>query len=290
MEVPSLRRIYIDIISKCNMNCPWCYYRKENKEMDYKQVLEIGKKFYLDKDKATILLLGGEPTLHSKFKEILRGLKKDGWSVSVITNGICPKNTLPVLQKYADEVQVSIDFYKEREDKFKNTPKAFEKKIYTVNYLENSFIRTTIMKNNLQDIENILNLCIRMGRDWVGVPIKPLNPEARSQMLSISEFIRISNLVIDYAAQTDLTFYIDHPLYFCYDKGWRDKMYSRGYFCPAGHLHCSIKINGDVTPCLFMDGPVLGNVFRDGYTYLRENLLSFAKNQKPFMPICLLEF
>lgn len=288
MKVPSLRRIYIDITSRCNMKCPWCYYRKENKEMNYKQVLEIGEKFFLDRDKGTILLLGGEPTLHKNFKEILKGLKKQGWSVSVITNGICPRNVLSLLQKYADEVQVSIDFYKEREDKFKSTPKAFEKKIYTVNYLENSFIRTTLMKSNLQDIENLLNLCIKMERDWVGVPIKPTNPEARNLILSISEFIRISNLVIDYATQTDRSFYIDHPLYFCYDKEWRDKLYNRGYFCPAGHLHCSIKINGDVTPCLFMDNPVLGNVFRDDYSAIREKLLSFA-SQKPFLPVCLLE-
>ena len=286
MKIPCLRRIYVDITSKCNAKCKHCYYRKQNLQMDIKQFKRILTEFLTEREKATILLLGGEPTLHPQLNKFITLAKSKEWSVGIITNGLTTK--YDVLEK-ADEVQVSIDHYGEKEDEFRNVKGCFKKQIKTLENLENSFMRTTIKQDNIEDIKKLIEVCVELNRDWVGVIIKPLNKYSAMKIPTLSQIIELQEYLKKINANYDISAYIDHPFYFNFDNYWREKFIRRGYYCPAGWLHCSIKINGDVTPCLFMDGPVLGNVFRDGYTYLRENLLSFAKNQKPFMPVCLLE-
>ena len=286
MKIPCLRRIYIDITSKCNAKCKHCYYRKQNLQMDIKQFKRILTEFLTEREKATILLLGGEPTLHPQLNKFITLAKSKEWSVGIITNGLTTK--YDVLEK-ADEVQVSIDHYGEKEDEFRNVKGCFKKQIKTLENLENSFMRTTIKQDNIEDIKKLIEVCVELNRDWVGVIIKPLNKYSAMKIPTLSQIIELQEYLKKINAKYDISAYIDHPFYFNFDNYWREKFIRRGYYCPAGWLHCSIKINGDVTPCLFMDKPVVGNAFKDSFGKIRWGLINFAEEKNNHLPICEVE-
>lgn len=82
------------ITNNCNQNCSFCFAAEEmgnksiKKEMslaNFKTTLEKIKK---NPEVKVIKLLGGEPTLHSHFKEIIDLSLKDFSHVQVFTNGI----------------------------------------------------------------------------------------------------------------------------------------------------------------------------------------------------------
>ena len=79
---------YIDTI--CNIQCPYCYARKNldwNKIIKYDQIKKIIP--MLNKlDKSIISLIGGEPTLHPDFLNIIKLLSKTKHDIHVYTNGI----------------------------------------------------------------------------------------------------------------------------------------------------------------------------------------------------------
>jgi len=208
------------------------------------------------------------------------------WKLGIITNGLTDKYDL---LKRVDEVQVSIDHYGKREDNFRRVKGCFDKQIKTLKELDNSFMRTTIKQDNIEDIKKLIDICIELNRDWVGVIIKPLNEYSRRKIPTISQILKLKEYLIEVNRKYEISAYIDHPFYFNFDKSWREKFIKRGYYCPAGWLHCSIKINGDVTPCLFMDKPVVGNIFKEPFGKIRWGLILYAEEKHNKIPICEVE-
>lgn len=86
------------ITTDCNLDCSYCFaglIRK--KRQGALQRMQGGREMTLpeletvltamDPERSPVRLMGGEPTLHSKYAEILRSLKSRGYQVLVFTNG-----------------------------------------------------------------------------------------------------------------------------------------------------------------------------------------------------------
>ena len=82
----------IDITSKCNIKCKYCYHDNNGSE---RSVDDIVQEAEANKHLAPFILTGGEPTLHKDLPEIIRRLSKLG-EVNLLTNGIklCDENYL----------------------------------------------------------------------------------------------------------------------------------------------------------------------------------------------------
>lgn len=78
--------VTLNLNTTCNLHCKWCY----NQEKQHKLLkFELFVKFYDDIIKnnvTTMTLIGGEPTIHPQFMEILRKLEKQ--EVHLFTNAI----------------------------------------------------------------------------------------------------------------------------------------------------------------------------------------------------------
>ena len=78
--------VTLNLNTTCNLHCKWCY----NQEKQHKLLkFELFVKFYDDiiKNNVTSMtLIGGEPTIHPQFVEILRKLEKQ--EVHLFTNAI----------------------------------------------------------------------------------------------------------------------------------------------------------------------------------------------------------
>jgi MoaA/NifB/PqqE/SkfB family radical SAM enzyme len=105
----------------CNQNCSYCFAKEEMikskvKEMslvNFKRLVEILKK----NDIHTLRLMGGEPTLHTKFKDIIKIGVKNFKNILVFTNGLIPAENFPTLKKNIKKISFNFNL---------NTP-AFEK-------------------------------------------------------------------------------------------------------------------------------------------------------------------
>lgn len=93
------KKAYINIITLCNQKCSYCYARRDlktdwGKIMTTQEVYEIRDFLKSFKD-IEVGIIGGEPTLHPKLKEIIKIL--DDFHVVIYSNGSKP------LQRIANE-------------------------------------------------------------------------------------------------------------------------------------------------------------------------------------------
>ncbi len=113
------------ITNLCNQNCSYCFAvdelkKKKSQEMkmtDFKKVLD----FLEGSDDKTVRLMGGEPTLHSKFKEIVEYVFTQGFSLQIYTNGIFPNSLAEYLANYKDKIWHSFNI---------NPPEFYPKKTW----------------------------------------------------------------------------------------------------------------------------------------------------------------
>lgn len=92
----------IMINSICNLDCPYCFAKNSMKssrgeisEESFKKAVEFR---LLNSKSAGIGIIGGEPTLHSKFDFLIRNLINDDRveSIDIFTNGTTLRHHLPV--------------------------------------------------------------------------------------------------------------------------------------------------------------------------------------------------
>lgn len=103
------------ITNYCNQKCPFCFASKEmegkqaKKEMsvtDFKTVLRKLKK---EKAVKTIKLLGGEPTLHTHFKEFINLAVKDFSHIQIFTNGVFSDEIAEFLEVHAPHIALTVN-------------------------------------------------------------------------------------------------------------------------------------------------------------------------------------
>jgi radical SAM protein with 4Fe4S-binding SPASM domain len=201
---PSLRYLELQITNKCNLKCKHCYIgdrniftlpqplpsipkafgtlpsqervrvRGETKhELSINQIRVILKEFE-EMQGLRVLITGGEPLIHSRFKEINDMLPEFFVRKVLFTNGLLlNKKVLKNLN--VDEIQISIDGLKDAHDSLRGKG-TFRLAIEAVKRaIANGFevsISTMVHPKNLDDFDEMDKLFKGIGiKDWtVDVP------------------------------------------------------------------------------------------------------------------------
>ncbi len=164
--------VCLELTYRCNEKCIHCYiddFRDCGKELRLRDYVRIIDEL-AEMNCLSLLITGGEPTLHPDFLEIVRYAQKRRMLVNLYTNGLAIESDM------LDELielrpnSISFSFYGGTpavHDGITGIQGSFEKSMRTLLLVKargiDVFIKTVVMKQNVHDYENLLKLSRKLG-------------------------------------------------------------------------------------------------------------------------------
>ncbi len=98
----------------CNQSCSYCFAKNEmksaaKKEMDFSDLKRV-MKFLKDSGQSEIRLMGGEPTLHSQFREVVDLILSQDLKIRLFTNGLFPEELAEWLAVKGNQIHYVFNF------------------------------------------------------------------------------------------------------------------------------------------------------------------------------------
>ena len=246
----------LELTYRCNEKCIHCYADTpydSREELSTEQYLNIINQLH-DLGCMGVLLTGGEATLRQDFFEIAEYIKKKGMLVDVYTNGLMLSDAFLDRLIALHPNSVSFRFYGGTpvvHDLVTTVPGSFEKSLKSLMTVKcagiDTYIKTVVMRQNVDDYENLLKLGRRLGTAILtSISIMPSHGGKSAEqfrLLNREQYCKILELQEKYQAA---------------DFG--KEVHKRGkYICASGLDALSIDPFGDVHPCN-AHPLVLGNV------------------------------
>jgi len=193
------------ITNLCNQSCPYCFAvdefskdkRQEMSFVDFRKVLRFLKK----SNDVNVRLMGGEPTLHSRFRKIVEYSLKNKFLVQIFTNGIFSTQTADFLIKKGDSIKYSFNI---------NSPKYYSSK--TWKQISRNLERITPFKKSLVgavlwhkdfNIDYLLDLAEKFHLQAVILRIANPIINQKNQFLHLEEYSVLAKNLIREIKKTD---------------------------------------------------------------------------------------
>ena len=249
-----------EITDKCNFDCVHCYNPRKREDLEYSQVFGVLKQLKLmgvDKVKYG----GGEPLLRSDFLEILETTLSMGFDTTFSTNGFIVDSSVVEKIKHTGltRIQVSLDGNKEVQNLIRQNPLAYSRATRAIELFTNQgfnvSVATTLVKPNLNCLEDIFGDCLARGVNrWRVMKYIPFS--RRDLLPSSEEYFRAHNQLMQLKVQsTKMEVYVAREFNEVCEK--KDRFDAE---CFGGRSVLSIRANGDVSPCSYFPGLVVGNL------------------------------
>ena len=239
-----LRVAYLHVTQRCNLNCYYCYNKKNinsrREELSTEEWKSAIDKLY-GKGVRTFVFTGGEPTLRTDLEEILMSVPAD-CKVNVLTNGTLLKNEVKRIFRYANEIIVSLDSAIAENNDRNRENSAHYNVFSNIDGLDKEqkrklTVRTVITKYNVNDIESLRERMREMGVRYVTSGYLPNSSK------EWDEFIPPQNEFSNGSSKQKIV------------------------ECGAGKSEIAIDSNGDIYPCqsLIKPGFILGNIKNENW-------------------------
>jgi heme b synthase len=172
-KTPMIRLVAWETTRRCNLSCKHCRASAEDHEYEGELSTNESKKL-LDEiakvGKPIIILTGGEPLLRDDIFEIAEYGDSLGLKMVMAPNGtlVTEENAKKMYASGIKRISISIDGSNEKShDEFRGMPGAFKGSMQGIENAKKAGIEfqinTTITKDNLDEIPDILNLAIELG-------------------------------------------------------------------------------------------------------------------------------
>jgi SynChlorMet cassette radical SAM/SPASM protein ScmE len=166
----SPRRLTIDITSRCNLRCSYCYHFSGPGDVPEDLPTEEWLRFFEELRECAVMniaIAGGEPFYREDLKEIIESVVRNKMRYDIASNGtLITKEIAEFLAstKRCDGVQISIDGSTPTIHESCRGSGTFHRALKGISNLKESGItttvRVTIHKHNLYDLENIAKLLL----------------------------------------------------------------------------------------------------------------------------------
>ena len=138
------------ITNRCNQNCSYCFAQKEMKKKteempfsSFERVLD----FLKQSGDENLRLLGGEPTLHFRFKDIIKLAFDRKFSIQIFTNGLFGEDILDFLISRGCQIRYSFNMNSKEKYSSQNY-KQLLKNLEKISVFKNVLVGVVIYDNN----------------------------------------------------------------------------------------------------------------------------------------------
>lgn len=160
----------------CNMNCRMCYVRMSHEEQQAAAPLRTAEEWLALAEKAKeqglcyLLLTGGEPFLRPDFKEILSGLHRMGFIISINSNATLIDERVIEWLKETPPIRINITLYGASDSTYERlcgNPKGFTQVTKAIRLLKEAGItiklNCSVTPYNAEDLEDIFEFAKKEG-------------------------------------------------------------------------------------------------------------------------------
>lgn len=173
MRKISIRTMYVELTSACNLRCRYCYNKSGEKAdfLDYKPIINFlnNVKPFWSGAKREVFLSGGEPLLYDRYFDVIVETKKLGYDVYLVTNGC--SLTYDIMQEispYIKGVQISLDGCSPEIHDYFRGEGSFLKTIKNIQSFDDEMLkkirtRISIGKKNYDNVIKYIEFCKDLG-------------------------------------------------------------------------------------------------------------------------------
>jgi radical SAM family uncharacterized protein len=224
----------------CNLRCKMCpFWKRPSKDSSIEQEKAILKQIYAS-GACAIAFEGGEPLLRDDLVEILAFSRSLPLHTSLITNGTLLKSKINEIAPYINGVvYVSLDGLEKTHDTIRGVNGSFRKAVSGIMSCRGKVpvtINTTIMAENIHEIEDLVKLANEMGvRISVAVAHEYCNVKASAPALH--EIREVAEKLVEMKKKGyPLINSISYFKVFAKEKNWTCKPWALVNVSPEGNL------------------------------------------------------
>ena len=187
-------QIYLLLNQDCNLNCGFCIRGKKQNEWlnlrEWEKVLSEN-----DFSRYTLLITGGEPSLHKQMVDIIDVSRKKFKGICINTNGV-RADWVEKVDRTAVHVQISLDGPREVHNSLRAQKSAdiYEKILHTISVLESRDISynisTTVARYNYEAVLAFLGemSTFQKMKYWKISPMLPFGCASKEDVLEVEEW------------------------------------------------------------------------------------------------------
>ena len=279
----SIKSVFLHLTDKCNLLCKHCYAKNmsaRGRELTDKEIASFLEKFYAAGGRA-VVLSGGEPLLRNNFKKIFQ-INPTAEFILLTNATLIDDDWAAFLSQFNVSIQVSIDGSAAKIHDSIRGKGSFAAAMAGLEHLKRRGLQkrvnlcTTIMRQNLNDLPNILNLARSTGISFVR--FLPLRKKGNAQHnwddIQSGVTAKDYEKFFSYALHEAMDQYPDLDIR-CGLTGYildSRKLMNDGCWCPIGK-NIVVDTMGNMYPCsLFMDEQFkLGNIRDNSINDIQSN-------------------
>lgn len=253
----NLHVVHLNLTSKCNLRCIYCYAdeRKDSgSRLQFGEYINLIDSINNISKNVEIVLTGGEPLLSSLALDVAELAKKSGNKVHLLSNGVLiNKNNAKQIAEGFDLIKISLDGSTPNIHDFHRGEGSYDKTLKAIEYLiQNNAKLQIAMTVTIQNINDIGAMVNKFGSLLSFAPLFNAGRARTNKKLAITgkEYY---NALSSISGVNPLS-YLCSSL----DKAKKQRIMK----CAIGDAEISISDTGDVYPCHLLHLPqfLAGNV------------------------------
>jgi radical SAM family uncharacterized protein len=184
----------------CNLRCKMCpFWKRSSKDLSTEREKAILERIY-DSGACGIAFEGGEPLLRADLAEILAFSRSLPLHTSLVTNGTLLESRIEEIAPFIDGVvYVSLDGLEKTHDTIRGVSGCFRRAIRGITASREKVpvtINTTIMAENLHEIEDVVKLAKELGAR-ISVAVSHEYCNAKASTPTTVEIAKIAKKLIE---------------------------------------------------------------------------------------------
>ncbi|WP_263166415.1 radical SAM protein [Streptomyces sp. SCSIO ZS0520] len=219
--IDHIETLYLQLLFRCNFDCAHCFHGERLAWRDaytYEQAQHLLALMKTDYQTSRVVLLGGEPLLHTRLPDLVRHARHDlGLRVEICTNGYRIERRLGQCADAIDLLRVSLEGLEVANDRIRR-PGSFAAAMHTLAVARNLGIATgatmTVTRDTVDDVLPLARLLQEAGVGQLKLHcLRPVGNAVHHPELTVTEptaytgmlvEVKTAGLTIDIVADEDL--------------------------------------------------------------------------------------